>query len=542
MWTGPFGDERAYRIDEPRRYRRGGLGVVFEAVVCSDRHGPDLVEARVALKQLTGIDDYRWQKLEERSQRLALVEHRHLSRHLGVFAGPRPWRDGREPDDEDDPQRYIVHLWVDGQPLAEVVDTGVGAVLHWLRQIADGLDHLHAHPAGPFAHRDLHPRNVIVTAQGDAVVIDFDTVFAGDTWTTTKTPLASRFAPPSTPSISPQAADRSALAKIALHALAGDGDGALDDKEVRESAAGRLRGHGANPEPAVALLEQSAAGGGPETCAELVAQLEAATGGRPTFPQRAHTARWMVLAALLALIAVGGSWLVSRPDPAPHMWIGALAAVGEGVSGFASVDASIGPLRYRRCFQADLVVASSGQSCAKSDWPRYRSFVSLRPPGGDFRGAADGKYDGLFSAWAASVPRDIGLYATVWYEPERNEVDMTGPQFVAMFRGFYSVVKAANPIPLRNDPQFQGWLRFADAKAPTLPRVIAEYGQYKLPADAQPNPAKQADRARIIALDEKYLRSKHFVLWIYHDADVWALSDAESQAAWRRVAAHGRSR
>src|SRR3990170_5003971 len=106
VWTGPAGDERAYRIDEPRRFRRGGLGVVFEAVICSDRHGPDLVGTRVGLKQLTGIDDYRWHRLEERSPSLAAVEHPNLSRHLGVFSGPRPTRDGAEAD-EDEPQRYI---------------------------------------------------------------------------------------------------------------------------------------------------------------------------------------------------------------------------------------------------------------------------------------------------------------------------------------------------------------------------------------------------------------------------------------------------
>src|ERR1700722_5081682 len=162
MWTGPPCDERAYRIDDPRRYRRGGLGVVFEAVICSEAHGATLMGAPVGLKQLTGIDDERWQKLQERSARLAQVEHPGLSRHLGVFVGPRPWRDGREPDDDDDPQRYIVHLWVDGRPLADALHADPRTIVGWLRQVADGLDHLHTHRSGPFAHRDLHPPNIIV--------------------------------------------------------------------------------------------------------------------------------------------------------------------------------------------------------------------------------------------------------------------------------------------------------------------------------------------------------------------------------------------
>lgn len=289
VWTGPPGDERAYRIDEPRRFRRGGLGVVFEAVICSDRHGPDLVGTRVGLKQLTGIDDYRWHRLEERSPSLAAVEHPNLSRHLGVFSGPRPSRDGAEAD-EDDPQRYIVHAWADGRPLADAVDAGVGTVLRWLRQIADGLDELHGHHAGPFAHRDLHPRNVIIRPEGDAVIIDFDTVFAGGTWTTTKTPLGSRFAAGPAVPVSPQAADRSALAKIAMHTLACDGDGALEDKDVVEAARRRLRVHGVGPGPALELLEGAMAGHGPDTATELIAQLEAEIGGRQGGLRRALAA------------------------------------------------------------------------------------------------------------------------------------------------------------------------------------------------------------------------------------------------------------
>ena len=312
-WTGPFDDERAYRIDEPRRFLRGGLGVVFEAVISSDRHGAGLVGARVGLKQLTGIDDDRWVKLNERSSRLARVQHPNLSRHLGVFEGPRPERDGKEPDRED-PQRYIVHLWVDGRPMADAVGhADVDTVLRWLRQIGDALDHLHTQAAGPFAHRDLHPRNVIINGDGDAVVIDYDTVFVGDEWTRTDARLGSRFAAPDDVTIPPQAGDRMALAKVAMHALAGDGDGVLDDKEVQEEAARRLRAHGARPNPALKLLEGALAGEGPDTCSELVSQLDTAIRARPRVGARwveaAGGLRWPLRAVIAgALVAALASW------------------------------------------------------------------------------------------------------------------------------------------------------------------------------------------------------------------------------------------
>ncbi|MCA1675013.1 MAG: hypothetical protein LC799_23445, partial [Actinobacteria bacterium] len=68
----------------------------------------------------------------------------------------------------------------------------------------------------------------------------------------------------------------------------------------------------------------------------------------------------------------------------------------------------------------------------------------------------------------------------------------------------------------------------------------AHYGQYSA-AGGAPDPAKQAARAQVIALDEEYLRSKGFAMGLYHQAEGWELNDAESQAAWRRVAANGRT-
>lgn len=277
-WTGPVGDEDSYKVDEPSRMRRGGLGVMFEAVVCSDRHGPAMVDTRVGLKQLTNVDDYRWHKLEDRTSNLASVVHPNVARHVEVFSGPRlRLADGLAEDD--DPQRYIVHVWVDGRPLAESVDAPLATVLRWLHEVAGALDHLHTHPEGPFAHRDLHPRNVIVNDAGNAVLIDFDTVFVGDSWTTTKSPTGS-FTAPDPSRISPQAADRIALAKIALHVLAGDGDGAFDETRARDEAGQRLRAQCFRPQPAIAVLDEALAGRGPTTCAALISALEAGIGRR----------------------------------------------------------------------------------------------------------------------------------------------------------------------------------------------------------------------------------------------------------------------
>lgn len=269
-----------------------------------------------------------------------------------------------------------------------------------------------------------------------------------------------------------------------------------------------------------------------------------------------------------------------------RLWIGAYAG---SLTEFDAANRLIGPLRYRRCFDRYLP-ASFQQSCAKDDWSHgYRSLVSWKPPGHDHAGTAAGRYDAQIRAWATSVPRGIGLYATVWHEPEN---DMTGPQFVAMYQRVYAVVKAANPsitfgpvymaywwhegsshyapggpnawwvwdrysdfaavdtysrnpVALKDDPAFQGWLRFMNAKAPTKPLVVAEYARYVVPPGAQPDAVKQAARARIIPVDEAYLQSLRFTMWLHWHgtgpAGDWRLTDPASQAAWRQVAVIGRA-
>ena len=58
-------------------------------------------------------------------------------------------------------------------------------------------------------------------------------------------------------------------------------------------------------------------------------------------------------------------------------------------------------------------------------------------------------------------------------------------------------------------------------------------------------PRNRRRRARIIPIDESYLRSMRFTMWlVWHGAGPkgdWRLTDPGSQAAWRTVAANGRT-
>ena len=287
------------------------------------------------------------------------------------------------------------------------------------------------------------------------------------------------------------------------------------------------------------------------------------------------------------------------PPPAAgdlsDVWIGAAASepmagggIDYGIGVFNESNADIGPLVYRRSFDPSLP-SSFQTSMARDDAANgYKSFVSWKPPNGDFVGAAQGRYDAQVIAWAESVP-NTGVYATSFHEPEN---DMTGPQFVALQRHLYTVVKAANPNirwgpvymaywwdegtshyigdkdawwpgsdyadftavdvytndegrPLETHPEFRGWYDYMLGKGE--PMLIAEYGQYVVWPGQQPDPQKLQDRADTIRQDAAWLAEQGTIsMWLYWDAmgvdnGDWRLNDAASQQAWREVAQGGRS-
>ena len=73
---------------------------------------------------------------------------------------------------------FLVMDWVEGSTLAHLLaEAGGGGlplpdVVHYLRQVAEALDHLHRHRP-PVVHGDVKPANVIVTPDAKAVLVDF---------------------------------------------------------------------------------------------------------------------------------------------------------------------------------------------------------------------------------------------------------------------------------------------------------------------------------------------------------------------------------
>jgi hypothetical protein len=252
---------------------------------------------------------------------------------------------------------------------------------------------------------------------------------------------------------------------------------------------------------------------------------------------------------------------------------------------FREADRALGPLTIRRSFDSDLPSSFDVSGAAGDRAAGVHSFVSWKPPRGDHRGAAAGRYDREITAWAESVPR-TGVYATSFHEPEN---DMTAEEFVAFQRHVYAVVKAANPTihwgpvymaywwdpgqpghyvgdpeawfpgrshadfvgldwygpdpePMTRSASFRTWYR---TMVPTgLPLFITEYGQYAVDLGATPDPAKERARARAIRRDAAWIADHPRIrMWLYWQAvgaqGDWRMHDQASQRAWREVAASG---
>ena len=288
---------------------------------------------------------------------------------------------------------------------------------------------------------------------------------------------------------------------------------------------------------------------------------------------------------------------------ASTMWIGgAVTEPNSSVENWLAVSRPFGPWRVRRSFNQHLPNHISKTSAADDVANNVISFASVKPPSSgsieyDIKGVADGKYDSDIRALAASFPKDHVTYLTMFHEPEN---DMTGAQFVPMFKRFYKVVKAANPkiqvgtvhmsyqwrpstdpnLPTRNpdswwvgaeytdflgvddynnaiddkdsvkdevrtsaktDKSFQRWYGWAKTKG--KPLAVVEFGRYE-------NKAKPETMAKDVQDTEQYLREQGFFMFMYwhglskknSKGEIWdyRLGSAQSKDAMKQISSRGK--
>lgn len=145
----------AYRI--VRRLGRGGMGEVFLATRAAED-----IEQQVALKVIRrGMDtDEVLQRFRLERRILASLDHPNIARFLDAAA-------------TDDGRPYVVMEYVEGVPIDEYCDRkglGLRERLECFLVICGAVQHAHQNLV---VHRDIKPRNILVTADGTPKLLDF---------------------------------------------------------------------------------------------------------------------------------------------------------------------------------------------------------------------------------------------------------------------------------------------------------------------------------------------------------------------------------
>lgn len=310
----------------------------------------------------------------------------------------------------------------------------------------------------------------------------------------------------------------------------------------------------------------------------------------------------------LQLFAAQGGRLVSyvsrASSPPPHgLLIGAyVGRPNSSVSSFAQANATYGPLAVRRQFNANIPSTYAASASGSDSGRPWTSFLSVKAAPDEI---ISGQWDAQIAALAASGPTDRIWWLTAWHEPE-NDTPASQPapaapafsggakQFVAMFKRFYEVAKAANPkvrvgpvhlgsawkagAPVTGGPgalryapedwivpsthadfygvdtynaaqttgrttlataaNFQRWYQFFRGRG--RPLSVPEFGRVIDPT----NPNARPDELRESVAWLK--ATGEFDLVLYWDADdpktgAWSLTDPESRAAWGDIAQQGKA-
>ena len=170
-----------YQVDE--LIARGGMGAVYRAHRADDqfRHH---VAVKVVDQRLSGEDLAARFRVER--QILAGLEHPNITRLL----------DGGVTDND---EPYLVMELLDGKPITEFADAGrldIEARVRLFLQVCTGVAYAHR---SLVLHRDLKPSNILVTADGQAKIVDFGTATLLEPErlaTTSRAPLTPAYASP----------------------------------------------------------------------------------------------------------------------------------------------------------------------------------------------------------------------------------------------------------------------------------------------------------------------------------------------------------
>ena len=136
---------------------QGGFGAVYRAWDLS-------LKVPVAVKENLDTSAEAQRQFEHEAQLLAPLRHPNLPRVSDHFFVPGQGQ-------------YLVMDFVEGRSLEALLaerggPLGEAEALGWIAQVCDALEYLHTRTP-PIIHRDIKPQNIIVAADGRAMLVDF---------------------------------------------------------------------------------------------------------------------------------------------------------------------------------------------------------------------------------------------------------------------------------------------------------------------------------------------------------------------------------
>lgn len=159
LLTAPL--QGRYRITA--QLGEGGMGAVYRAW--------DLrLDRPVAIKANTLAQSGSAQQFEREAKVLARLRHPHLPAVIDHFVQP-------------DGSQYLVMELIEGEDLQEILDRhgpfDEAQAISWIEQICHAVHYLHQQKP-PIIHRDIKPKNIKITPEGELFLVDFGIAKVGD--------------------------------------------------------------------------------------------------------------------------------------------------------------------------------------------------------------------------------------------------------------------------------------------------------------------------------------------------------------------------
>jgi serine/threonine-protein kinase len=152
------GDILKSRYEIKKYLKEGGMGAIYQAY-------DKTLHIDVAIKENSlRASPESQRQFEVEAHILARLKHAHLPKVTDHFVIPGQGQ-------------YLVMEYIEGQSLRDIAESSgrpqtILEVRRWFDQICQALDYLHRQNP-PVIHRDIKPDNIIITPEGQAILVDF---------------------------------------------------------------------------------------------------------------------------------------------------------------------------------------------------------------------------------------------------------------------------------------------------------------------------------------------------------------------------------